>query len=51
MLLTPSLESGSFENGYERKLAQTIYSNSDFQWIFRLLIGAYDVMSMIIREL
>ena len=51
MLLTTSLGSGSFENGYERKLAKNIYSSSDFQWIFGLLIGIYDVMSMIISEL
>ena len=51
MLLTTSLGSGSFENGEERKLAKNIYSSSDFGWIFGLLIGIYDVMSMIIREL
>ena len=51
MLLTTSLGSGSFENGEERKLAKNIYSNSNFQWIFGLLIGIYDVMSMIISEL
>ena len=51
MLLTTSLGSGSFENGKEKKLAKNIYSSSDFQWIFGLLIGIYDVMSMIIREL
>ena len=51
MLLTTSLGSGSFENGKEKKLAKNIYSSSDFQWIFGLLIGRYNVMSMIIREL
>ena len=51
MLLTTSLESGSFENGKERKLAKNIYSSSDFQWIFGLLISTNDVMSMIVREL
>lgn len=51
MLLTTSLGSGSFENGKEKKLAKNIYSSSDFQWIFGLLIGIYDVMSMIISEL
>ena len=51
MLLTTSLGSGSFENGYERKLAKNIYSSSDFQWIFGLLIGISHLMSMIIREL
>ena len=51
MLLTTSLGSGIFENGEERKLAKNIYSNSDFGWIFGLLMGIYDVMSMIIREL
>ena len=51
MLLTTSLGSGSFENGQERKLAKNIYSNSDFGWIFGLLIGKCYVMSMIIREL
>ena len=51
MLLTTSLRSGSFENGKERKLAKNIYSNSDFQWIFGLLIGISHLMSMIIREL
>ena len=51
MLLTTSLGSGSFENGKERKLAKNIYSNSDFGWIYGLLIGIYDVMSMIISEL
>ena len=51
MLLTISLGSGSFENGYERKLAKNIYSSSDFQWIFGLLIGRLHLMSMIIREL
>ena len=51
MLLTTSLGSGSFENGYERKLAKNIYSSSDFQWIFGLLIGILHLMSMIIREL
>ena len=49
MLLTISLGSGSFENGEERKLAKNIYSSSDFGWIFGLLIGIYDVMSMIIK--
>lgn len=51
MLLTTSLGSGIFENGRKRKLAKNIYSSSGFQWIFGLLIGIYDVMSMIIREL
>ena len=51
MLLTTPLGSGSFENGRKRKLAKNIYSSSDFGWIFGLLIGIYDVMSMIIREL
>ena len=51
MLLTTSLGSGSFENGHERKLAKNIYSSSDFQWIFGLLIGILHLMSMIIREL
>ena len=51
MLLTTSLGSGSFENGKERKLAKNIYSSSDFQWIFGLLIGISHLMSMIIREL
>ena len=51
MLLTTSLGSGIFENGQERKLAENIYSSSDFGWIFGLLIGVYDVMSMIISEL
>ena len=51
MLLTTSLGSGSFENGKEKKLAKNIYSSSDFQWIFGLLIGRCYVMSMIIREL
>ena len=51
MLLTILLGLGSFENGEERKLAKNIYSSSDFQWIFGLLIGIYDVMSMIISEL
>ena len=51
MLLTTSLGSGSFENGERKKLAKNIYSSSDFQWIFGLLIGIYDVMSMIISEL
>ena len=51
MLLTTSLGSGSFENGKERKLAKNIYSSSDFQWIFGLLISTNDVMSMIVREL
>ena len=49
MLLTTLLGSGSFENWEERKLAKNIYSSSDFQWIFGLLIDIYDVMSMIIR--
>ena len=30
---------------------KNIYSSSDFWWVFGLLIGIYDVMSMIIREL
>ena len=51
MLLTILLGSGSFENGKEKKLAKNIYSSSDFGWIFGLLIGIYDVMSMIISEL
>ena len=51
MLLTTSLGSGSFENGKKKKLAKNIYSSSDFQWIFGLLIGRCYVMSMIIREL
>ena len=51
MLLTTSSGSGIFENGEERKLAKNIYSSSDFGWIFGLLIGIYDVMSMIVREL
>ena len=51
MLLTISLESGSFENGQERKLAKFIYSNSDFGGIYKLLIGISYIMSMIIREL
>ena len=51
MLLTTLLGLGSFENGKEKKLAKNIYSSSDFGWIFGLLIGIYDVMSMIIREL
>ena len=51
MLLTTSLGSGSFENGKEKKLAKNIYSSSDFQWIFGLLIGILHLMSMIIREL
>ena len=51
MLLTTSLGLGSFENGEERKLAKFIYSNSDFGWIYKLLISTHDVMSMIIREL
>ena len=51
MLLTTSLGSGSFENGEERKLAENIYSSSDFQWIFGLLIGILHLMSMIISEL
>ena len=51
MLLTTSLGSGSFENGRKRKLAKNIYSSSDFQWIFGLLIGILYLMSMIIREL
>ena len=49
MLLTTSLGSGSLENGEERKLAKNIYSNSDFRWIFGLLIGRDYIMSMIIR--
>ena len=49
MLLTTSLRSGSFENGKERKLAKNIYSNSDFQWIFGLLIDIPHIMSMIIK--
>ena len=32
-------------------MAKFIYSSSDFQWIFGLLIGRCYVMSMIIREL
>ena len=32
-------------------MAKNIYSSSDFQWIFGLLIGRCYVMSMIIREL
>ena len=32
-------------------MAKNIYSNSDFEWIFRLLIGRGYIMSMIIREL
>ena len=51
MLLTTSLGSGSFENGYARKLAKNISSSSDFGWIFGLLIGKRYVMSMIISEL
>ena len=51
MLLTTSLESGSFENGKERKLAKNIYSSSDFQWIFGLLMGVLYLKSMIISEL
>ena len=51
MLLTTSLGSGSFENGRKRKLAKNIYSNSDFGWIYGLLIGLLHLMSMIIREL
>ena len=51
MLLTTSLELGSFENGKEKKLAKNIYSSSDFWWIFGLLIGRLHLMSMIIREL
>ena len=51
MLLTTLLGLGSFENGRRRKLAKFIYSSSSFQWIFGLLIGVYNVMSMIIREL
>ena len=51
MLLTTSLGSGSFENGRKRKLAKNIYSNSDFGWIYGLLIGILHLMSMIIREL
>ena len=51
MLLTTSLGSGSFENGRKRKLAKNIYSNSDFGWIYGLLIGRLHLMSMIIREL
>ena len=51
MLLTTSLGSGSFENWKERKLAKNIYSNSDFGWIYGLLIGISHLMSMIIREL
>ena len=51
MLLTTSLGSGSFENGEERKLAKFIYSNSDFGWIYGLLIGILYLMSMIISEL
>ena len=51
MLLTISLGSGSFENGQERKLAKNIYSNSDFGWIYGLLIGRLHLISMIIREL
>ena len=51
MLLTSSLGSGSFENGRKRKLAKNIYSNSDFGWIYGLLIGILHLMSMIIREL
>ena len=51
MLLTTLLGLGIFENGEERKLAKFIYSSSDFRWIFGLLIGVYDAMSMIVREL
>ena len=51
MLLTTSLGLGSFENRGERKLVKFIYSSSDFGWIFGLLIGVYDVMSMIISGL
>ena len=51
MLLTLLLGLGSFENRGERKLAKFIYSSSDFQWIFGLLIGILYLMSMIIREL
>ena len=51
MLLTTSLGSGIFENGRKRKLAKNIYSNSDFGWIYGLLIGILHLMSMIIREL
>ena len=32
-------------------MAKNIYSNSDFWWIFGLLIGILHLMSMIIREL
>ena len=51
MLLTTSLELGSFENGKKKKLAKNIYSSSDFGWIYKLLISTHDIMSMIIREL
>ena len=51
MLLTTSLGSGSFENGNKKKLANNIYSNSDFGWIYKLLISTHDIMSMIISEL
>ena len=51
MLLTTSLGSGSFENGKKKKLAKNIYSNSDFGWIYGLLIGISHLMSMIISEL
>ena len=32
-------------------MAKNIYSNSDFGWIYGLLIGILHLMSMIIREL
>ena len=51
MLLTILLGLGSFENGKEKKLAKNIYSNSNFWWIFGLLIGKLHLMSMIVREL
>ena len=51
MLPTIRLGFGSFEFRGEKKLAKFIYSNSDFGWIFGLLIGILHLMSMIIREL
>lgn len=50
MLLTNWLGSGIFENAREEKLAEFLYSNMSFGWIYGLLTGISDIKSTKVSE-
>lgn len=50
MLLTNYLGSGNFENLRREKLAEFLYSNRSFGWIYGLFAGSSDIKSTKVSE-